>query len=239
MKSFITTLVAAISLFWLPPSHANDSQMKAKADSVSLFQVPLQCPAAPEIACGSRAKPILLELERDPNISEAWINRAGSVLAVVGSRNSSHESRAKTVESLLEDIFEKKVATEIVGEAREKELINFLSGDGWYRGVQADNLSREEADIIAARLVRRIQARVALPEPKAKTLEKGFAEVFKRQFIRDPGQPRPVSQKPDSVREKQRNEDLLKVAREHLDGAEVTAFQEVIARGHRPEPGEK
>lgn len=58
--------------------------MKVKADLVSLFQVPLQCPAAPEIACGGRARPILLALESDATISEAWVNRAGNMLAVVG-----------------------------------------------------------------------------------------------------------------------------------------------------------
>lgn len=213
--------------------------MKVNADLVSLFQVPLQCPAAPEIACGSRARPILLALESDPTISEAWVNRAGSMLAVVGPKSSSRDSRTKTVESLLEEIFEKDVTTEIIGEARETELTRFVSGDGWYRSAQTVRLSREEADIIAARLVRRIQSEVSLTDEKAKALETAFAEVFKREFTRETVQPKPISQEPDPVNKQQRNDQLAKAVRAHLDEAGMTAFEEAIARGHRPQPGEK
>lgn len=213
--------------------------MKVKAELVSLFQVPLQCPAAPEIACGGRARPILLALESDPGISEAWVNRAGSMLAVVGSKSSSRDSHTKIVESLFEEIFEKDGATEIVGEARETELTTFISGDGWYRAAQTVSLSMEEADIIAARLVRRIQSEVPLPDKKTKALWTGFAAVFKRQFTGETGQPKPVSQEPDPVNVQQRNDQLAKVAREHLDEAGMTAFQEALAKGYRPQPGEK
>ncbi|MPZ32988.1 MAG: hypothetical protein GEV13_18690 [Rhodospirillales bacterium] len=212
--------------------------MKVKADLVSLFQVPLQCLAAPEIACGSRARPILLALESDPGISEAWVNRAGSMLAVVGSKSSSRDSRAKTVVALFEE-FEKNVATETVGKARETAATSFLSGDGWYRSAQTVSLSMEEADIIAARLVRRIQSEVPLTDETTKALESGFAEVFKRQFTGETGQPKPVSQEPARANVQQRNDQLVKVARENLDEAGMTAFQEALAKGHRPQPGEK
>jgi copper chaperone CopZ len=53
------------------------------ADRVSLFKVSLQCPAAPQIGCGSAAKPILLNLERQPAMGEAWLNRAGTMIPVI------------------------------------------------------------------------------------------------------------------------------------------------------------
>jgi hypothetical protein len=56
-----------------------------RADRVSMFAVPFKCEAAPQIGCGSISKPILLELEGNPAISEAWLNRTGTILAVVGS----------------------------------------------------------------------------------------------------------------------------------------------------------
>lgn len=49
---------------------------------VSFYQAPLVCPAAPEIGCGSASKPLLLELERSNVVSEAWLNRAGTIMAV-------------------------------------------------------------------------------------------------------------------------------------------------------------
>jgi hypothetical protein len=42
-------------------------------DRVSVYSVPLVCPAAPEIGCGSRSKPVLLALERRPEVAQAWL----------------------------------------------------------------------------------------------------------------------------------------------------------------------
>ena len=57
--------------------------MKSSADHVSVYQVPWRCPAALQIGCGSHAKPILLELEKNPGVSEPWLNRQGTEVAVV------------------------------------------------------------------------------------------------------------------------------------------------------------
>lgn len=239
MRVFAIATLVAISGIGLSVSHAEESRMKVEADLVSLFKVPLQCPAAPEIACGSRARPILRVLESDPTISEAWVNRAGNILAVVGSKNSSRESYAKTVKSLFEEIFEKDVATEIVGEARQTELTGFMSGNDWYRGAQTISLSMEETDIIGARLARRIRPAVPLSDEKTRALETGFAEVFKRQYAGEKaGQPKLLSQR-DLAKEQQRNDQLAKVVRELLDEAGMTAFQEALAKGYWPQPGEK
>jgi hypothetical protein len=109
----------------------------------------------------------------------------GTVLAVVGT-DSDPESRVKTVQS----IFEKHgvAATELNGENREGELKSFLSRHDWYRGSEVDNLSKHEAEIIAARLVRRVQAKVALPEERAKALETGLTQAFTDGFV-DPKWP--------------------------------------------------
>jgi hypothetical protein len=185
-----------------------------RLDNVSFFQVPLQCPAAPQIGCGSRAKPILLALENDSSIAEAWLNGTGASLAVVGKENSSRESRAQAVKTQLESVFEKNSASELQGEARDQELKSFLSGNGWYRGAQLDTLSEME-----------------LSDETARTFEIALIEAFKRHNIRAPGQPAPT--------QKSRHDDLLKVAREHLDEKGVVAFLHSIADGYRPEPHER
>ncbi|MDT7531281.1 hypothetical protein OVY29_21725 [Sphingopyxis sp. SE2] len=236
-NSLVAFALVALGFLSASPGYAQEGRSRTNKESVSLFQVPWQCPAAPEIACGGVAKPILLELERDPNISQAWVNRKGTVLAVVGRERSTRQSRGKVVQALLLEIFEKKVAKELKGTAREEELTRFLSADGWYRGADADSLSSEEADIIGARLVRRIQARTALSDEQARALESGFAKVFKGQFIQSPGVFGAAGKGP--IDQKQRNEQLLKVAREHLDAGGLTAFHEAIAKGHRPLAGEK
>jgi len=204
-----------------------------------LFWVPLQCAAAPDIACGGRAKPILLALEGDPTISEAWVNRAGTVLAVVGSEASSRESRAVAIQSLLEKIFERKVATEIDGEARQTELVSFLSGRDWYRGPQADDLSQEEFAIIATRLVGRMQARVAVSAVQAKALAAGFAEVFTRRYLHRSELKTERQRKERLTQERAAiAEELATVVREHLDEARVSAIEDAVTEGFAPLPGE-
>jgi hypothetical protein len=190
----------------------------------------LVCPAAPEIGCGSRSKPILLDLEKDSTISEAWLNSAGTVLAVVGAESSSRESRAKAVHQLLEK--KSATATELNTESREQQLKSFLSGAGWYRGAEVDNLSKQEAGIIADRLVGRIRAKVAMPDDQAKALATGLADVYKRRFTGGADNSKQTS-------EQQKKDELLKVAREHLDEKGVAAFQEAIAKGYQPGPNEK
>ena len=230
-KSFIALACAVVSVLWTTASFANEGRSRVQPETISLFQVPWQCPAAPEIACGGLAKPVLLELEQNTGIAEAWINRAGTVLAVVGS-DRNREARTKTVRTLLREIFEKDVATELQGEARTTELASFRSDAPWYRGAQVDALSIEEADIIAARLVHRIEAKVALSEDKTRLLTVSFADILKARFIRSSDAPRTGDQKP-------RDEQLRDIARAQLGTAGVSAFDEALAKGERPAPGEK
>jgi hypothetical protein len=52
---------------------------------ITFYDVPLVCGAAPAIGCGSRAKPLLMDLEQRTAIKEAWLNRAGTIVAIVWS----------------------------------------------------------------------------------------------------------------------------------------------------------
>src|SRR5437660_11953669 len=68
---------------------------------VSFYEVPLVCPAAPQIGCGSASKPLLLECERSDVVSEAWLNRAGTIMAIVWSQQPKPRQRSKTVKHSL------------------------------------------------------------------------------------------------------------------------------------------
>ena len=67
----------------LLPSLSQSAEIQVAKQRISLYQAELVCPAVSQIGCGSAAKPLLLELERDPHIAEAWLNRAGTIVAVV------------------------------------------------------------------------------------------------------------------------------------------------------------
>src|SRR5262249_41095706 len=121
-------------------------------DHISVFKVPLVCPAAPQIGCGSASKPILLDLEKQPGVLEAWLNRAGTIISVVWKPDSNAENRRNVVADLKEDS-----AVEMQGTSRDEAVHAFLSGKGWYHAADVDRLSEEEAGVIAARWVRRVQ----------------------------------------------------------------------------------
>jgi uncharacterized protein YlxP (DUF503 family) len=219
MKKILAVTVT--NLLGLTLAFAQDADSRVANDRISLFSVPLVCPAAPEIGCGSRSKPALLELECQPGIAEAWLNRTGTVLAIVWSPDSNRESRAPIVQSILE----KKgvTATELTGAARETELKNFVPRNEWYRGNQVDTLSKKEAEIIAARLVRRVQKKVELSPATANELDTNLAQVIGNAFVDG------TNATPEFAHE------LLKVARHILDEKGAATFQEAIAKGFRPQ----
>lgn len=192
---------------------------KTQPDRVSLFEVALRCPAALQIGCGSSAKPILLQLEQDPCVSEAWLNRAGTIIAVVWKVDSTSKTRDNAGALLKE-----RNAKEIKGESRQKELSTFLSGRGWYRGADVDRLSEEEAGIIATRLVKRVQAKTTLMNDKAERLRQVLTDTFRKMFTEG------------------KNQEALSVqdlAGSFLDEKQVAALKEAIQRGVRPLKGEK
>jgi hypothetical protein len=190
------------------------------ADRISVFKAPLVCPAAPQIGCGSASKPILLDLEQQPGVLEAWLNRAGTIIAVVWKPDANTESRGRVAADLKEDH-----ATEMQGESRDEAVKNFQSGKGWYRGADVDRLSEEEAGIIAARIVRRVQAKTELPNDKAEGLQRALIKMFRDRFTNDAGQ------KAEPVR-------LKDVAGQYLDQEQIKILSEAIEKGVRPMPNE-
>src|SRR5712691_8086773 len=132
MKIHLTTVLAG-GLLYAAFADAAGATAAVTAEQVSVFKAPLVCPAAPQIGCGSASKPILLDLERQPGVLEAWLNRAGTIIAVVWKPESDAETRGKVATELKEDR-----ATELQGDLRDKAVQNFLSANGWYHGADVD-----------------------------------------------------------------------------------------------------
>ncbi len=222
MKIHLTTVLAG-GLLYAPFAHAADATATVTADRVSVFKAPLVCPAAPQIGCGSASKPILLDLEKQPGVLEAWLNRAGTRIAVVWKPESNAEARRKVVAELKEDH-----ATELEGKSRDESVKDFLSGKGWYHGADVDLLSEEEADIIAARLVRFVQAKTALPNNKAEPLQSAFSDLLRK----------------DLTGKSTGANHLEDIAREYLDQEQIKILkqaikdEEAIENGERPVPNE-
>ena len=218
-----THLLLMSALLYATLASAVENAAAATPDRISVFKVPLVCPAAPQIGCGSASKPILLDLERQPGVLEAWLNRAGTIISVVWKPDSDAETRRNVTAELKEDH-----ATELEGKSRDNAVKDFLSGKGWYRGADVDRLSEEEADIIAARLVRWVQAKTALPKDKAEGLQHAFSDTLRKDLTGKSTGPN-------------RLED---VAREYLDQEQIKILKDAIKdevaieNGERPAPNE-
>jgi len=217
-------MAVLISAFvYAPLASAAENTSALTADRISVFKAPLVCPAAPWIGCGGASKPILLQLEREPGVLEAWLNRAGTRIAVVWKPGADGETRRNVAAELKEDR-----AIELQGESRDEAVKDFLSGKDWYRGAEVDRLSEEEAGVIAARLVRWVQAKTPLANDKAEGLGRAFTDVLRKDLTGKSTGPN-------------RLED---VARQYLDQEQIKILkeaikdEEAIENGERPVPKE-
>ena len=200
----------------------NDTKPRLAAPSTaSFFKVSLQCLAAPQIGCGSVSKPILLQLEKERGVLEAWLNRPGTTIAVVWKADADAEMRRSVTAELEEDH-----ATEIQGPSRDEALRDFLSGRGWYRGTDVDRLSEEEAGIIAARLVRRVEAKTELPKDKAEGLQFALTDALRKKLTGD------------SCTPNEKQPSLESVASKYLDQEQTKILREAIEKGVRALPNE-
>ena len=199
-------------------------------EQIRLFKVPLGCEAVAGLGCGVKAKPILQALARDPAVAQAWLNRSGTMIAVSWAQSVVPDLRGELVRSILAE--QGLAARELTSAVREGALREFSSGAGWYRGDAVDRLSTEEAGIIAARLLRRVTAKMPLADGTIETLLAAFAEVCRHQLI----DRRLTSAR---LRRKLIANEILKVGRQHLHGVAFKALQEAAALGHRPVRGEQ
>jgi hypothetical protein len=218
MRSTFTVPSLAVLMF-VTAAFADPAKPAVPPDQVSVFKVPLVCPAAPNIGCGSRAKPILLELEKQDAIAGAWLNREGTLLAIVWKQGANRKTRRAALTVGLKD--QGMDIRELGSKDRERALAEFPSSKEWLQGSDVDRLSEEEAGIVAAKLVRKIKTIIPLDDGKALLIERQSAEVLKRCL---------TGKLPEGSSPR---EEVLKVLREHLDGKDVAVLQEQL-RDYRP-----
>ena len=114
----------------------------ADPETISFYDVPLVCGAAPSIGCGSRAKPLLIDLERQTSIKEAWLNRTGTIVAVVWRGPVCTEEVGRPLFERHEVQYDER--------RNDRETAQFSRTNGnWLHGPEVDRLSLEEARQIA------------------------------------------------------------------------------------------
>ncbi len=184
------------------------------AEPNAFYDVALTCPSAPKLGCGSRAKRVLASLTADKRVGAAWVNEAGTRLAVRWTQATAPLS----ADQVNEILGPHGLAVNPIDEKSRAELVaSFRTNQGWFDSGSIDELSRKESAIIAERLVRRIAKRVPVSETQSTALVKGImTSCWDREGCR-------------------LDEDIASIAQQaKLDASALNAFREAVALGYRP-----
>lgn len=174
MKHLIS-LVACCTLCFM--MHAADLQFEPVKE-ITFYKVNLICGAAPDIGCGTRSKPMLAAFMAHDEVESAWLNHAGTVVAVRWTREVADK------EKIANSVFEMygKPFTVVEGEAKAALLQDFHDGK-WYKGDDVDQLSLIEAERIADQLLARLQPEKALTPTERTELHAAFEAYIANEFL--------------------------------------------------------
>ena len=158
-----------------------DSAIGTKNGNINFYKVPLVCNAAPTIGCGSRAKPVLLNLQKIPEINEVKLNRSGTTIAVAWEDGTN----STLGQPIVDDIFKKhQLATQLLlGDDYLTALSSFDQKEIWLKGSEVDQLSREEASFIADQIVEAVKKKTNLTPENEKRLHKKATDTFFELFL--------------------------------------------------------
>lgn len=120
----------------------------ANNTEVSFYEAPLVCHAAPSIGCGSKAKFLLVDLEKYNNaVLGAWLNKMGTVVAVKWKTKTEENKKAEIIKTVTAD--HNIELTTLAQTEASNYAKTFPNSSEWYKGKEVDKLSIEEAGIIA------------------------------------------------------------------------------------------
>jgi hypothetical protein len=122
----------------------------------------------------------MARLDRDSSVAGAWLNHAGITLAVFWKGGTDATQRSNAVTSAFQDY---PAPNKLSGDTRELALKDFFSGVAWYRTAALDELSGQEADIVAGRWVDKITAIIPLPQSVREALRCQLSERMRRRFV--------------------------------------------------------
>jgi hypothetical protein len=147
------------------------------AETIAFYDVPLVCGAAPSIGCGSRAKPLLVDLERQVPIKEAWLNRAGTIVAIVWRGPARMEEVGRPV-------FERHEVQYAEVPDDKQAARSFRIDRRWFHGAEVDRLSLEEAREIAETSMASITEEGLVSIEEASRIKSDIEAYFRKELVR-------------------------------------------------------
>jgi hypothetical protein len=183
-RILFSTLSVIVIAIVLAGANSCTSPKNSGKELVLLYDVPLACGAAPDIGCGSRAKPVFVEAEQHPDIKEIWLNRSGTVIAVVGNPSTGEW---KQLDEDIAPIFRKyDVRAAYVDDRNHQDdlMRDFRAAGRWYKGVDVDNLSIEEAGRMAEKAVEFARSDGLIDEVEAVAIRSEVENFLKEDLVK-------------------------------------------------------
>ena len=171
-KFFRTLGLFAIIIFLL------QCNTTAEKEIVSFYNVPLGCGAAPGLGCGSRVKPLFMDTEKEKSIKESWTNREGTVIAIVWAEDEN--------EKLIQSLFAKNdIEAKLVFDSAAVKNVSagFREKGKWLKGMEVDQLSIEEAGVIAKDLTQFAEDAKLITVDEREKIRNDIEAYFKKELI--------------------------------------------------------
>ncbi len=155
--------------------------MNASNTTVLFYEAPLVCHAAPSIGCGSKAKFMLVDLEKyNDAVDGAWLNKKGTVVAVKWNTNTAGNKKTEIIKTVSTN--HNIELTELASTEANNYAKTFPNSNQWLKGKEVDELSKQEAGIIAKNTIASYKAKHFIKPSFEKQfqadIEKIYADLF-------------------------------------------------------------
>lgn len=156
--------------------------MNASNSEVSFYKAPLVCHAAPSIGCGSKAKFVLVDLEKyNDAVEGAWLNKTGTVVAVKWTANTDENKKTQIINT-VSDNHNIELAAVTTAEAYNYAK-SFPNNKEWFEGKEVDKLSKEEAQIIAKNTIEGYKKDGLVKPSFEKQFQADIAKIYENLFL--------------------------------------------------------
>lgn len=155
----------------------------ANKSGLSFYDVPLVCHAAPEIGCGSLTKPLFMAAQQVKEIKGIWLNRPGTRIAIKWDKIDDSAAQEKIIQPLFASY---RVNASLIRDTRLVRALSdslMLKGE-WYKGLEIDQLSLEEAGVIAEDMVQPAMANGLLTADAAGKIKEDITAYFKTDLVK-------------------------------------------------------
>lgn len=215
--SMLTIMASSV----IPLPGCNDINGEAKR-AITFYSVPLVCFAAPDIGCGSMTKPLFMAAQQVKEIKAIWLDRPGTHIAIEWNGVADTSEQEGIIRPLLAKYAIQAAPVEDTMKVRALSESLGLPGK-WYKGMEIDELSREEAGVIAGDVVKPALTAGLLTLKESDGIKADITAYYRKDLIKV----RSCSELRSAVTQQEWKEATLGILKKRLDSAKAGAVYEL------------